>query len=216
MLAMNESPAESSRAAANRGRETSPFLRLPAELRNPIYEMLLHHNHGIRIDEDWGMVNPPSNFLAITEVCRQVHVETRILPYSINMFVVDLEFISWLRFLDDDRREAITSIELSFTMLMRIDYPGGSWYSDPVRQNENFIAMVLLTLPGLNHVNLAGRIELYTPVYADGTVITTAPGPDDIQRWLEPFRLSFEQSTTGVQVTTTTNTEGLLTQRDGS
>lgn len=173
----------------------STLLCLPAEIRNRIYELVFWQSDGIHIDGAQDMVEPPENFLAITEVCRQIHAETRLLVYSVNTFFVDFHFVFWLRSLEDDQRKAISSIELPFTHFMRLN--SGRWSSEAPWQNEGYVSHVMMVLPGLRHVNLAIRIETGDPV---GGIV---PGQDDVQQYLEPFRRSFEQSTTGVRVTST-------------
>jgi hypothetical protein len=64
----------------------SPLLRLPAELRNKIYALVL--------DEDGYVFSYPDrptlasgerkNRLAILSLCRQIHAETALLPFSLN------------------------------------------------------------------------------------------------------------------------------------
>ncbi|PVI04525.1 hypothetical protein DM02DRAFT_651474 [Periconia macrospinosa] len=65
----------------------SPFLRLPPEIRNRIYEFVL----GGRLL----LLSPPElrdgypvNSLALLLVCRQIHQETRDLPFTLNRFTV--------------------------------------------------------------------------------------------------------------------------------
>lgn len=92
-------------------REASSFLSLPAELRNQIYEYVLygwvvaikpsHRRHDSleadiypvaactsRIPREKAIRQPdkPLHLLGILSTCRQVHAETRLLPYSLSTF----------------------------------------------------------------------------------------------------------------------------------
>ncbi|KAJ4989247.1 hypothetical protein SVAN01_05326 [Stagonosporopsis vannaccii] len=191
----------------------SMLLGLPAELRNRIYELVLCHSEGIRVDEEQEMIEAPVGFMAITETCRQTHSETRLLPFSLNTFIVDFNMIRWLRTLDDDRRRVITSIEISYTVSMCMEHSGDTWHSDPGWQNKDYLQMLLMTLPGLRHLNLAMNASLSTPLshdrhrlhcdYGERTHIT--PDQSAIDHCLEPFRASFGGPANGVVVTTKTN-----------
>lgn len=178
----------------------SAFFRLPAELRNRIYELVLQQSSGIRIDEDHDMIDQPENLLAITKVCWQTQNEARLMLYSVNTFLVDFNFVFWLRNLGDDQREAITSIEFLMTLPARLS--NGVWSGAPVRQHDNYVAMVLRVLPGLRHINMAVTLQ------PDHSVAGSVPEEADVRCCLEPFKISFEQSTTGVRITTTTTFQG--------
>jgi hypothetical protein len=87
---VNADPKHSTEA----NQRNSPLLRLPAELRNQIYELVLRHDclslalgrylnlQPIRLYPD-----PGSRTLALLRVCRQDHFEAALLPYSLNTFV---------------------------------------------------------------------------------------------------------------------------------
>ena len=154
----------------------SAFICLPAELRNRIYELVLRQNNVIGIDDVHDMIDQPDNMLAITRVCRQLHHESRLMLYSVSTFLVDFSFVFWLRNLDDDQREAITSIEFLWTL--PVSLRNGVWSAAPVQQHDNYVGMVLRVLPGLRHINLATTPALGHSAGA------SVPGKDDVQRCL--------------------------------
>lgn len=178
------------------------FLRLPAELRNRIYELVLRQNMSIRIDGNRSIIDQPENFLAITEVCRQIHVESRSMLFAVNTFLVSFDFVFWLRGLEDYQRESITSIEFFWTLPIRLR--NGVWSGAPVRHHDNYLGMVLRVLPGLRHINLDVTL---VRGYSAGAL----PLEHDVRRCLETLKRSFQQSTTGVRVTSTTAFEGRVT-----
>ncbi|KAF3051586.1 hypothetical protein E8E11_010900 [Didymella keratinophila] len=115
----------------------STFIGLPAELRNRIYEFVLQQSNVIRIDDDHDMISQPDHLLAITQVCRGIHDETKLMLYSVNTFLVDFNFVFWLRNLEDDQREAITSIEFLWTL--PVSLRNGVWSGAPVQQHDNYV-----------------------------------------------------------------------------
>ncbi|KAF2253551.1 hypothetical protein BU26DRAFT_560846 [Trematosphaeria pertusa] len=78
----------------------SPLLRLPGELRNRIYALVLGGMEIYAVEggsKDIIAVGQPAgtyptklrclrNFLALTAVCRQIHAESALLPYELNSF----------------------------------------------------------------------------------------------------------------------------------
>lgn len=170
----------------------SAFICLPAELRNRIYELVLRQIGVIRIDDTHDMIYQPANMLAITHVCRQLRHESRLMLCLVNTFLVDFNFVFWLRILDDDQREAITSIELLWTL--PVSLRNGVWSAAPVKQHGSYVGVVLRVLPGLRHVSLAITLAV------GSSAGISVPGEDNVQRCLGPFQRSFEKSTTGVWV----------------
>ncbi|KAK3620630.1 hypothetical protein LTR56_023289 [Elasticomyces elasticus] len=75
--------------------ENSPLKKLPAELRNSIYELALWQSGGVSI----GMIQTPQGFRwrskapALPSVCRQLRRETVEMFYSINRFTIRTKFI---------------------------------------------------------------------------------------------------------------------------
>ncbi|KAK4965487.1 hypothetical protein LTR42_012243 [Elasticomyces elasticus] len=75
--------------------ENSPLKKLPAELRNSIYELALWQSGGISI----GLIQTPQGFRwrskapALPSVCRQLRRETVEMFYSINRFTIRTKFI---------------------------------------------------------------------------------------------------------------------------
>ncbi|KAK3635851.1 hypothetical protein LTR22_018986 [Elasticomyces elasticus] len=72
----------------------SPLARLPAELRNTIFEMAMQSPHDIKLDAMWldepSLRHQPSMAPALT--CRQLYRETRPLFFSCNDFTLIFEF----------------------------------------------------------------------------------------------------------------------------
>jgi len=75
----------------------SPLLRLPAEIRNIIFSYVYTvADYGLELDNDYGachvVLSGPGMYLGEYEVhsflvCRQVHVETALLPYELGRFI---------------------------------------------------------------------------------------------------------------------------------
>ncbi|KAI4701716.1 hypothetical protein J4E81_003456 [Alternaria sp. BMP 2799] len=76
---------------SKRNATASPLLRLPAELRNTIFAYALDH--------DTIVLEHPVPRIRITDsrhkdainllyVCRQIYIETALLPYKLNRFVI--------------------------------------------------------------------------------------------------------------------------------
>ncbi|CAN9136076.1 unnamed protein product [Alternaria alternata] len=86
---------EEARAAIPTHNTQSPLLRLPAELRNQIFALVLRHS---QIDL---FVSPTAkgtnmrashptrtNCIGLLHACRQTHVETALLLYELNVFTI--------------------------------------------------------------------------------------------------------------------------------
>jgi len=87
-----------------RNQQDSPLLRLPGELRNRIYEYALGDfqiffkdrsvGRGVEVyttneEADKRMIRAP-HFQGLTTTCRQVHAETKLLPFALNEFTGDI------------------------------------------------------------------------------------------------------------------------------
>ncbi|KAI8940022.1 hypothetical protein NX059_003744 [Plenodomus lindquistii] len=112
-----------------RNRRESPLLRLPAELRNKIYEYALGSYELLIITGPYGkkkylMVKRPmhtvpseslGNFLALTRTCRQINTETDRIPYAINQFYGSPQYLKSLllgHLLPIHRTSLITNLRL--------------------------------------------------------------------------------------------------------
>ncbi|RMZ66580.1 tetratricopeptide-like helical [Pyrenophora seminiperda CCB06] len=76
-------------AITERNQQTSPLLRLPAELRNKIYNYVFH-SPPIRPYRDhrvYGAWAYSRRQLSLLQVCRQVYFEARLVPFKCNVFV---------------------------------------------------------------------------------------------------------------------------------
>jgi hypothetical protein len=94
-------------ATAGKGRaqsELSPFLNLPAEIRNTIYDLHFVHSGPIRLDHDTPgrkyRASPSFPGIGLLAACRQIHAEAVGLLYGHNTFVLtargSLMFDDWL------------------------------------------------------------------------------------------------------------------------
>ena len=83
-------------------------------------------------------------------VCRQMYLESKLLPFRLNTFVFDsprlFRFISFLR---PEQRNAVRSLEISFTLNRTNDILLG-----PIMCNENKFIAALASLPGLKKLVL--------------------------------------------------------------
>lgn len=82
--------------------ENSPFAKLPAELRNNVWELALRADKPVQITGDFHIVLPPvdcklapsqvqemAKILALTQTCRQIHSECALLFFHFNTFEFD-------------------------------------------------------------------------------------------------------------------------------
>jgi len=102
---------------------SSPLLQLPGELRNTIYAHVLG-NHSIDVQEEYWpqrfriSISPfqvqPHHITALLRTCRQIHAETHLLPFTLNIF--SCENPSILQFfrhaLTCKQRHAIAELQL--------------------------------------------------------------------------------------------------------
>ena len=99
----------------------SPLLRLPGELRNKIYGYVFStvpEYPNLMVERDLQLKNIIDPYhqnpdrkdcnlsLAITQTCRQIRTETRLLPYTYAKYEISSWFVCWLMVLDDDARTA--------------------------------------------------------------------------------------------------------------
>ncbi|KAK5117805.1 hypothetical protein LTR85_008780 [Meristemomyces frigidus] len=70
--------------------EVSPFRRLPAELREQTYKLVLHEPEGVHfsIEEAPRVTTGRSHRLAITKVCKPIRHESLPLWYSADTFMI--------------------------------------------------------------------------------------------------------------------------------
>jgi hypothetical protein len=139
----------------------SSFLRLPAELRNQIYAYILggetFNIHCWRRYTPFGfatrIMRKRTLFLALLAVSRQLHAETRLLPFRLNAvrFKSQDAFDSWLDKFALDQQEAIQNVRL-VTWMARHMVEGQSWRSKPLKE-----VLPVLRLPGLRKVEIEVR-----------------------------------------------------------
>ena len=81
--------------------ERSPLARLPAELRNDIYELVLQAPNTIEVVfTEFGTVRARNARLALTATCYAIRSETLTLYYSLNHFVLQTGYLSTVRYSD--------------------------------------------------------------------------------------------------------------------
>jgi hypothetical protein len=90
---------------------SSPLLRLPPEIRNMIYTLIIDVNMVVFTKAGLGRGRHPiQDGLALLRVCRQIHAEAAVLPYALNTFVF-WTFTSDLQaFLYGRKKEQITAM----------------------------------------------------------------------------------------------------------
>ncbi|CAN9354215.1 unnamed protein product [Alternaria alternata] len=76
-------------AISQRNHRRCPLLRLPAELRNKIYEyvFLSHPVRPLREHREWPHWAYPRSQLNLLETCRQIYFEAKLFPFALNVFV---------------------------------------------------------------------------------------------------------------------------------
>jgi hypothetical protein len=96
---------------AQRNATSSPLLRLPPEIRNMIYTLIIDVNTVVFTKAGLGRGRHPiQDGLALLRVCRQIHAEAALLPYALNTFVF-WTFISDLQaFLYGRKKEQIAAL----------------------------------------------------------------------------------------------------------
>ncbi|KAF2622721.1 hypothetical protein BU25DRAFT_204842 [Macroventuria anomochaeta] len=115
------SPAEVSEQISETTAPKSPLVSLPAELRNIIWALVLGEKTfdikcEVRIP--WGTTTTnltiQKHYLSLLRTCRQIHSETRLLPFKLNIFQFKSEdaFKPWLNKFDQAQRAAITEVRL--------------------------------------------------------------------------------------------------------
>jgi hypothetical protein len=110
-------------ARAQRNAKESALLRLPPELRNRIWRYVLKVEE-IALDDEtiWNLEEPQVSVLC---VCRQVHTETCLLLYSINLFTLygGEHMAEWLAQRLPEQRNAITRVAICCPNENGFDYP---------------------------------------------------------------------------------------------
>jgi hypothetical protein len=141
--------------------KASSFLCLPAELRNHIYTYVLGGEtfdiHCWRCYTPFGfatrILRKRRFFLALLAVCRQLHSETRLLPFRLNAFSFKSQdaFHSWLDKFTLDQQETVQNIHL-VTWMARHMVEGEGWRSKPLDE-----VLPVVRLPGLSRIEVEVR-----------------------------------------------------------
>jgi hypothetical protein len=103
--------------SARWNQRNSPLLRLPAELRNLIFRFALGGNTwSFVVREPYGQrIHNCSGFqhtFALLAVCRQIYVETALLPFSLRSFSFNdpEDFDLWLKALHPAQRDGVSVV----------------------------------------------------------------------------------------------------------
>ena len=85
-----------------------------------------------------------NKLFALGKVCRQLHQETRLLPYKLNVFNLSLghEFDDFLRGLSDAKKKAITTVSVGFD----------SWVDPFFIEHDFYITLQLKDCTGLKTI----------------------------------------------------------------
>ena len=96
---------------AQRNATSSPLLRLPPEIRNMIYTLIIDVVTVVFTKARLGRGRHPiQDGLALLRVCRQIHAEAALLPYAFNTFVFWGTTLSLKTFLDGRNKEQIAAM----------------------------------------------------------------------------------------------------------
>ncbi|KAF1912483.1 hypothetical protein BDU57DRAFT_458390, partial [Ampelomyces quisqualis] len=118
-------------------RQQSPLLRLPGELRNKVYEYAmtgitvtvhlagrrgaetyaLHANVAATPTTDAISTSDMNRVIGLTRVCRQIQVETHLLPFASITFhgVSNGSFLTFIDSLSNAQRDAISTVQICTT-----------------------------------------------------------------------------------------------------
>ncbi|KAF2850756.1 hypothetical protein T440DRAFT_518050 [Plenodomus tracheiphilus IPT5] len=122
----------------------SPLLRLPAELRNQIWELVLGGNICYVDRKPWSMHNRKRQSFRVTNVhsallriCRQVYSETALLPFQLNEFCFYLDASIWFSGLHKYGQDNIRIIRV------KIDDPYSPHSNEQLREMIQYISQGL-------------------------------------------------------------------------
>lgn len=185
--------------------QASPLFRLPAEIRNQIYAYILggetFNIYCWRRYKPYGfatrILRKRKFFLALLAVCRQLHSETRLLPFSLNAFSFTSQdaFRSWLDKFSLDQQKTIQKIHL-VTWMARHMVEGEGWRSKPLNE-----VLPLVRLPGLRKVEIEVRTNGRVKECAkDGCIACEVEG-DVLELEEERFEGWLSECIEGVKVT---------------
>jgi len=103
--------------SAQRNQRESPFLQLPPEIRNRIYEYALSRSHvqKHRYHSLWVGLSTTQDPFALLFVCRQIYAETAVLPYRLTRFGFTFftGFNRWLEKLMPVQRDSMEVVQFS-------------------------------------------------------------------------------------------------------
>ena len=91
------------------------FLDLPGEIRNRIYYYVFTNQDVLLIKDSHGTIkleclNGWYKYTALTRTCRQIHKETRILPFKYCNYLLiaySRDYLRWMELVDQELREIV-------------------------------------------------------------------------------------------------------------
>jgi hypothetical protein len=180
------------RPSSRRNQQSSPLLRLPAEIRNTIYEYVLggeswHYLTYIgvrlslkrRLSKDDERPEKEPHFLALFKTCRQLQAETKLLPFKLNLFPTFVkDLLDFLRVLSPSQASVIHTIQ---AMVDHCDSRGSR--NGRLRIEYAELVDVLVELPSLRRVEVD-----WNPI---------SGRPDYLEEFLKIFEKRFEQKANG-------------------
>jgi hypothetical protein len=172
----------------------SPLLRLPAEIRNQIYEYVMC-NQTIAIN-----ARPPRSVFSLPRTCRQIYHETELLFYSGNTFQTreDIVLKEWLAARSARQLAAIQSVQYVFELSLDWNNSWQTWqswsWSDLFPPEFSHLSMPVL--PALRRVVVHAEVALSRQSQA----APRGPTQYDDFRWLSDEIEVLEMNFPGVAI----------------
>ncbi|KAH7086856.1 hypothetical protein FB567DRAFT_526366 [Paraphoma chrysanthemicola] len=170
-------------AITRRNQLESPLLRLPAELRNEICKLVLGNTEISFlpwVPLPWGLfIHHYGRYygtyvLSLTQVCRQLHQETQLLPFQLNNFVVRHERPrELLKVFEPKQSGAIRSMKVQISDFALPSLKEWALEVQPVQEKEpvlvtttdsslyDLVCPLLHSFPGLKHLILLDDTEKF-------------------------------------------------------
>lgn len=188
--------------------ENSPLAKLPAELRNNIWELALRADKPVEVTGDYYIEAPPVDFklapnqvqemakaLALTQTCRQIHSECILLFFHVNTFEFDSTMFPSSIFPDLRRKIGNASLSAisSVIITIRTRFSGASKWSLQLCNKTCQAVDCLKALPQpANHIRI--ELESSTPIICPSMVIS-------LQEWNTSWKAAEETIEEAVRTT---------------
>ena len=156
---------------------TSPLLRLPAELRNLIYSYIFSHQTFQPGSDPWGErindTNRAPIVLALLRVNRQLHAETRFLPYQnfTFAFASSLGLDEFVARRSQEQLDFIQSVQIKSYGCVRMLQDEKLWELEQFRS--------LARMPALKHID----VGMFTDGVVANGVVVKCSGRVGCGRW---------------------------------